>query len=97
MLSRADDLEGVRIVVDMVSDYKAFFDQAGLSQGGAVGNMAGGTGTETKSLEDMFYQKEMEISKMAFTYQFTHAVVYAWVKLREQVKLLHCIITTGRC
>jgi V-type H+-transporting ATPase subunit d len=85
MLSRADDLEGVRIVVDMVSDYKSFFEQAGLSQGGGVGNMSGGTGTETKSLEDMFYQKEMEISKMAFTYQFTHAVVYAWVKLREQV------------
>ena len=33
----------------------------------------------------MFYQKEMEISKLAFTHQFTHAVVYAWVKLREQV------------
>jgi V-type H+-transporting ATPase subunit d len=96
MLSRADDLEGVRIVVDMVADYKAFFDQAGLSQGGAVGNMAGGTGTETKSLEDMFYQKEMEISKMAFTHQFTHAVVYAWVKLREQVRLRHFDILQAR-
>jgi V-type H+-transporting ATPase subunit d len=87
MLSRADDVEGVRIAIDLVSDYKSFFDQAGLSQGGtsSVGNMAGGSGGETKSLEDLFYQKEMEISKMAFTRQFTHAVVYAWVKLREQV------------
>ncbi|KZF25279.1 ATPase, V0 complex, subunit D [Xylona heveae TC161] len=86
MLSRADDIEGVRIAVDGVADYKTFFDQTGLSQNGpsGVGNMAGGTGAEGKSLEDLFYQKEMEISKMAFTRQFTHAVVYAWVKLREQ-------------
>jgi V-type H+-transporting ATPase subunit d len=86
MLSRADDLEGVRIAVDMVSDYKNFFDQAGLSQtgGGGPGNMAGGLGDDSKSLEDLFYQKEMEISKLTFTRQFTHAVVYAWVKLREQ-------------
>jgi len=86
MLSRAEDLEGVRIAVDMVADYKNFFDQAGLSGGGAGGvpNMAGGEGGDSKSLEDMFYAKEMDISKMAFTRQFTHAVVYAWVKLREQ-------------
>lgn len=86
MLSRADDIEGVRIAVDMVSDYKNFFDQAGLSQGSSgPGNMAGGSGDDSKSLEDLFYQKEMEISKLTFTRQFTHAVVYAWVKLREQV------------
>ncbi|KAF2458772.1 putative vacuolar ATP synthase subunit D [Lineolata rhizophorae] len=86
MLSRADDVEGVRIAVDGVSDYKNFFDQTGLGQAsaGGIGNMAGGMGTDGRSLEDMFYQKEMEISKIAFTRQFTHAVVYAWVKLREQ-------------
>ena len=89
MLSRADDLEGVRIAVDGVHDYKNFFDQMGGSGGGSsgVGNMSGGTGSDGKSLEDMFYQKEMELSKNAFTRQFTHAVVYAWVKLKEQVRL----------
>jgi V-type H+-transporting ATPase subunit d len=110
MLSRADDVEGVRIAVEMVGDYKSFFDQAGLSQGGAVGNMSGGSGAgrylprykvldssrltlllspnlDGKSLEDLFYQKEMDIAKLAFTRQFTHAIVYAWVKLREQVGL----------
>lgn len=88
MLSRADDVEGVRIAVDGVSDYRTFFDQTGLSGsgGGGVGNMGGG-GETGKSLEDLFYQKECEISKLAFTRQFTHAVVYAWVKLREQVGL----------
>ncbi|KAI9696010.1 MAG: H(+)-transporting V0 sector ATPase subunit d [Candelina mexicana] len=89
MLSRADDIEGVTIAVGGIHDYKTFFDQTGLGQGGGMGssgagNMAGGTGGESKSLEDMFYQKEMEISKGAFTRQFTYAVVYAWVKMREQ-------------
>lgn len=91
MLSRADDVEGVRIAVDGVHDYRTYFDQTGLggNAGGAgVGNMSGGGGGgEGRSLEDMFYQKEMEISKTAFTRQFTHAVVYAWVKLKEQVRV----------
>nr|OQO19418.1 V-type proton ATPase subunit d [Rachicladosporium sp. CCFEE 5018] len=85
MLSRAEDLEGVRIAVDGVSDYRTMLDQTGNSGGGGLGNQSGGIGGDDgKSLEDLFYQKEMEISKLAFTYQFTHAVVYAWVKLREQ-------------
>lgn len=95
MLSRADDVEGVRIAVEGISDYKTFFDQTGLSGGGSgVGNMAGGSGSEGRSLEDLFYQKEMEISKLAFTRQFTHSVVYAWVKLKEQVSI-HITIPLG--
>ena len=85
MLSRADDVEGVGLAVSGVHDYKTYFDIVGMGGSSGAGNMAGGTGGEGKSLEDMFYQKEMEISKGAFTRQFTHAVVYAWVKLREQV------------
>ncbi|KAJ4269529.1 H(+)-transporting V0 sector ATPase subunit d [Fusarium torreyae] len=84
MLSRAEDPEGVRLAVDGVHDYKSFFDAISVGGGpSGPGNMGGGAG-ETKTLEDMFYQKEMEISKGAFTRQFTHAIVYAWVKLREQ-------------
>lgn len=94
MLSRADDAEGVRIAVDGVIDYRTMLDQAGLG-----GNSTGlGGSDEGKSLEDLFYQKEMEIAKLAFTYQFSHAVVYAWVKLREQVShdngLLHLAART---
>ncbi|KFZ15182.1 hypothetical protein V502_05752 [Pseudogymnoascus sp. VKM F-4520 (FW-2644)] len=86
MLSRADDIEGVRLAVEGNSDYKSYFDQTGMGQGGGVGagNMSGGAGSDTKSLEDLFYQKEMEISKNAFTRQFTYSIVYAWIKLREQ-------------
>ena len=87
MLSRADDVEGVSLAVSGNADYKRFFDEVGLNQGGGVGNQAGGIGGDQKSLEDMFYLKEMELSKMVFTRQFTHAVLYAWVKLREQVCL----------
>lgn len=87
MLSRAEDAEGVRIAVDGVSDYREMMDQTGMGGGGAgIGNQSGGIGGDDgKSLEDLFYEKEMQIAKLAFTYQFTHAVVYAWVKLREQV------------
>ena len=89
MLSRADDAEGVRIAVDGVYDYREMMDQTGMGGGGGaggLGNQSGGLGgDEGKSLEDLFYAKEMELSKLAFTYQFSHAVVYAWVKLREQV------------
>ncbi|ROV92585.1 hypothetical protein VMCG_08922 [Cytospora schulzeri] len=85
MLSRAEDFEGVRLAVDGVHDYKTFFDAAGLGGGPAgPGNMAGGSSSDNRSLEDMFYQKEMEISKEAFTRQFSFAIVYAWLKLREQ-------------
>lgn len=89
MLSRADDMESVGLAVSGVGDYKRFFDEVGFNQSSGVGggNMTGGMGTESKSLEDLFYQKEMELSKMVFTRQFTHAVIYAWVKLREQVGL----------
>lgn len=88
MLSRAEDIEGVRIAVEGVNDYKTYFDAAGMGQSSTgAGNMSGGAGGDGKSLEDLFYQKEMEISKSAFTRQFTFAIVYAWVKLREQVRL----------
>lgn len=88
MLSRADDVEGVGLAVSGVHDYKSYFDAVSGGMGGAgPGNMSGGSGADGKSLEDLFYQKEMEISKSAFTRQFTHAVIYAWVKLREQVPI----------
>lgn len=93
MLSRADDVEGVTLAVSGVGDYKSYFDQLGMGGGisaSGPGNMSGGGGSDGKSLEDMFYQKEMEISKMAFTRQFSHAIIYSWVKLREQVRLKRC-------
>jgi V-type H+-transporting ATPase subunit d len=79
MLGRADDLDSVRAAVEGVGEYKSFFEQGAFGMGGSMG--AG----QPKSLEDLFYQREMEISKATFTQQFTHAVVFSWVKLKEQV------------
>lgn len=94
MLSRADDVDGVALAVSGVPEYKGFFDAVGLNQGGGgLGNMAGGGGSDGRSLEDMFYQKEMELSKLVFTRQFTPAVIYAWVKLREQVSIASINLT----
>jgi len=80
MLGRADDLDSVRAAVEGIGEYKGFFEQ-GFGMGGGGGLGAG----RPKSLEDLFYQREMEISKATFTQQFTYAVVFAWVKLKEQV------------
>jgi V-type H+-transporting ATPase subunit d len=82
MLGKADDVDDVRAAVEGVGEYKSFFDQGfGMgSSGGALG------GNQPKSLEDLFYQRECEMSKLTFTQQFTVAVVYAWVKLKEQVR-----------
>lgn len=86
-LSKADDVDGVRMAVESVGEYKSFFDQGyGSGEGGSFG------GQQPKSLEDLFYQKEMEIAKMTFTQQFTYAIVFAWVKLREQVRHSRCNI-----
>ena len=89
MLSRADDVESVAFAVSANHNYRSYFDSVGMGGGmggSGAGNMSGGGGSDGKSLEDMFYQKEVEIARSAFTRQFTHAVIYAWVKLREQVR-----------
>ena len=79
LLSKAEDIDSVRAAVEGVAEYKAFFEQGGFGSGGMMG------GQQPKSLEDLFYQKEMEIAKMAFTQQFNYGIIFAWVKLREQV------------
>jgi V-type H+-transporting ATPase subunit d len=82
MLGKADDVDDVRAAVEGVGEYKSFFDQ-GFGMGANNGLVGGG---QPKSLEDLFYQRECEMSKLTFTQQFTVAVVYAWVKLKEQVR-----------
>ena len=87
MLSRADDIDGVRLALSGVEDLQEFFSSAQLGRGpSGPGNAEGEIDDGSpRSLEDMFYLKEMKIAKTTFTHQFTYAVVYAWLKLREQV------------
>ena len=97
ILSRADDLDGVRLALGGVEDLQEFFSSAQLGRGpSGPGNTEGGEVDDgsPKSLEDMFYLKEMKIAKSIFTQQFTVAVVYGWLKLREQVCMHQPLITS---
>lgn len=67
-LSTAEDFEQIRQIVEQVNEYKGFFD-----------NING-----DKTLEDHFYQLEMELCKDAFCQQFTFSTIWAWIKSREQ-------------
>lgn len=67
-LASAEDFEQIRAVVEQVGEYKGFFD-----------NLNG-----DKTLEDHFYQLEMELCRDAFCQQFTFSTIWAWIKSREQ-------------
>jgi len=77
-MKRATSMDELKAAVAGVSEYRQMFDQSGF------GNQSDIRGGPPKSLEDLFYQKEMELSKMTFTQQFTYAAFFAWVKLQEQ-------------
>ncbi|ANB15566.1 H(+)-transporting V0 sector ATPase subunit d [Sugiyamaella lignohabitans] len=68
-LSRADDVEQVRNAVETYG-------------GDAFTNLF--DNSSHKSIEDHFYQREMELCKAAFTQQFTYSTIWAWIKTREQ-------------
>jgi V-type H+-transporting ATPase subunit d len=69
ILCRADDVEQVRMVVE--------------AYGGVLfGNLF--DNSSRRSIEDHFYEREMELCKGAFTQQFTYSTVWAWVRAREQ-------------
>lgn len=78
MLIRAEDPEGVMLACQGVPEYQSALEAAGLGSG------MGMSGGESKSLDELLYQKEMELSKIALTYEFSPAIYYAWVKLQEQ-------------
>lgn len=70
LLVRAEDIEQIRSAVNFACN--GDFDLPLFDS------------TNNKSLEDHFYQREMELCKAAFTQQFTYSTVWAWVKAREQ-------------
>lgn len=74
MLARAEEVEAIKYAIEASGSSTvdtSLFDN-------------GMTGGAVKSLEDHFYQREMELCKGAFTQQFTYSTVWAWIRTREQ-------------
>ena len=79
-LQRAEDVDGVKVACDCVVEYRGFFEQANQGGGGQ------------KSLEDYFFEREAQLNKLAFLQQFHFAIVYAFLKLREQeIRYYFCL------
>lgn len=72
-LAKASDVDQVRDSVAYVSQYRRLF--ANFSEGVSSGD---------KSLEDMFFEYEVQLNKMAFETQMGYGVFYAYFKLKEQ-------------
>ncbi|KAK7822817.1 hypothetical protein U0070_022756, partial [Myodes glareolus] len=70
LLAQAEDFEQMKRVADNYGVYKSLFE--------AVGGPGG------KTLEDVFYEREVEMNVLAFNRQFHYGVFYAYVKLKEQ-------------
>lgn len=72
-LARADDVEQVKSVCDMVPEYKSFFD-----------GPPGQEEAQLDHLEDKFSKEEVRINKILTIQQFNFSIFYAWTKLKEQ-------------
>lgn len=85
-LSRADEFEQVRSAVEMVGEYRQFFETAGSSSNNAASgnNDDGSGGGAAQDMEDQFFKEEVRLNKLAFLMQFQFAVFYAYFKLKEQ-------------
>lgn len=72
-LASLTDLENLKILIASVGPYKDFFNDT-----------PGSSSTSARSLEDCFYEYEMNLNKNAFTQQFTYSTIWAFVKSKEQ-------------
>ena len=56
--------------MDAYPDYNKLFQELGYE--------------EEKSLEDQFFEQEVNLNRLAFEQQFHYGMYYAYVKLKEQ-------------
>jgi len=67
-LATADDVEQVKLVCEVIPEYRQFFDQS----------------TNESTMEDKFFAYEVFLNRLAFQQQFNFATFFAYVKLKEQ-------------
>jgi len=69
-LAKADDIEQVRAVIDILGDYSHLFEDTRYNS--------------DKSLEDGFFEHEVKLNQLSFDQQMQYGVFYSYVKLKEQ-------------
>ena len=69
-LGKATDIDAVRGAIDAYGDYRGLLSEMGFD--------------EEKSLEDQFFELEVNLNRLAFEQQFHYGMYYAYVKLKEQ-------------
>lgn len=79
-LARADEFEQIRAAVEMVGEYRSFFDATQATPG----DDGHGENEAAQDMEDQFFKEEVRLNKLAFLQQFSLAPFYAFFKLKEQ-------------
>jgi len=69
-LAKATDLDAVRSAIDAFPEYRGLLSDVGFE--------------DDKSLEDQFFELEVNLNRLAFEQQFHYGMYYAFVKLKEQ-------------
>ena len=78
-------MEQVRTAVYHIQEYRSFFESSSQSSARTNGDADGYEDHGSASrLEDRFFAQEVHLNKLAFLQQFSYAVFYSYIKLKEQ-------------
>lgn len=77
-LARADDVEQVKAVCDMIPEYRGWWRDGGL--GGGAG---GDDNSDVEELEGKMFREETRLNRIETITQFNYSPFYAWLKVRR--------------